>query len=383
MMTTKDKNYPYNIFSMGTTNNIAVMYGGGQIPEANVLMGYIISRFCNYMRVFGIHQSYKGLGRSECYEEMTEEKASEIKKQIGTYFSTCRDFNPAADENFPDILQQLKAHCIGLLIICGGDGSARGAVELEAKLKEAGYNILIIWLPCTIDGITGTESIGFKSAVLKSTSDVMNMAVNSWATYDHGLKGPRIAIVEMMGRNRDDILVKVMRIIQNYEKIGKYNVSDVRIVPIPSSHVWSYNQLILDVLNEDKPVTILTSEGATPVETSFGAINSKGVARKLEMLFNLTGVKKSNCHVVGYLSQTNSENSMEEKECSTWAYALESMLQENGGFTEAQAFIYRDCCGDFAFVPLKEITEQNPYTKEAIPLSDEDKRFLEEFLIKM
>lgn len=381
MMTTKD-NCPYNVFSMGTKGNIAVMYGGGQIPEANMLMGFIISRLSNYNTVFGIHESYKGLGRSECYEEMTEEKASEIKTQIGTYFSTCREFNPATDENFPDILQQLKEHDIRLLIGCGGDGTARGAVALEKKLKEAGYNVQIIWVPCTIDGITGTESIGVKSAVLKSASDVMNVAVNAWATYDHGLNGPRVAVVELMGRNRDDILIKVMKFLQNCVKIGKYDISDVRIIPLPSANEWSSDKLLIDVTDEERPVAILASEGAKPIEPIFEAIDEKGVGRKITRLINATRVKKANCHVVGYLSQTNSENSKAaDKECSTWAYALEDMLQGNVRFTEAQAFIYRDCCGDFVFVPLTEITEQNPYTKEPVPLSEEDKKFFEGFKI--
>lgn len=377
-MTTKE-NYLQNVF-VGKKNNMAVVYGGGQIPEANVLMGCIIGSLLKYAPVYGIHQSYKGLGRSECYEKMTSAKAKQIKNQIGTYFSTCRDFNPAADENFPDILKQCKAHKIRLLVICGGDGSARGAVELAAKFRKARYKIQIIWLPCTIDGITGTEVVGKHSAVLKSVEDVMNIAVNAWATYDHGLKGPRVAIVELMGRNRDDILIDVLKFIQNYETIGKYNLSDIRIIANPSDHEWSYNQLIFDVLDEEKPVLILTSEGAKPVESSFNAINDKGVARKLAMLFNLTEVKKANCHVVGYLSQTNSVNSHEEKECSTWAYALEAMLQTQAKYSEAEALCY--CCDRFCLKPLTEITEQNPSSKETIPLSEKDRAFLEEYLIK-
>lgn len=376
---------PYNALSMNTRRNIVIIYGGGQIPEADPLMGKIISLLFQsgeFAEIYGVHQSYAGMENSACYEFLTKEKAMEIQEQIGTYFGTCRNYDPSSDENFPKILEQLKAHKITDLIVCGGDGSLRAARDLEKKLREANYCINIFWIPCTIDGIEGTESIGTKAAVLQTYERSIFVAANAWATFDHGLKGPRVAVVEIMGRNRDTILCGAIELIKCAGKIGKFNLDEIRLYALPSDHEWSVEDLVTEVNKSEVPGLIMASEGAKPKEKWFSLIDvTNGVAKKIAALIDIEKQKRANADIIGYLSQSNSfglECDVILDDFMPWIKCLEEAIGKSFSYTEAKAIIKNNnVC---SIVPLTDIAKLNPNSKEIVPLSDKDKEIVNEFL---
>lgn len=358
--------------------NTGILFGGGQIPEANYLMGSLIEGILETSNgaVFGIKASYMGMAKKEDYERMTVEKARMIKNQSGTYFGTCRNFNPASDENFPKILSQLKAHGIHKLYFCGGDGTSRAGDEFDKKLKESGYEVSIYWVPCTIDGISGTESIGKESAVAESFKTANNIAMNAWATFDYGLKGPRVAVVELMGRNRDDILVATMKKIVSKGEIGNYKLDEILLKAIPSDHSWSIDDL-LDLVNaSEKPTMLLASEGAVPREFWFEMLTVKGVANRITAVIDRKKVKRANADVIGYMSQTNEESKKFHKKVDSWV--KETIRLSTFPHMDAQAIVKNG--NKFSTYPLAEIAKLNPNTKKIVPMSEEDKKFLFPYL---
>lgn len=381
----KKTNIPYNAMNMKARRNIAILYGGGQIPEANPLMGEIISllfRSGEFAQIYGIHQSYEGMANSECYELMTEAKAVEIQDQIGTYFGTCRNFDPSSDENFPEILKQLKERGITDLIVTGGDGSFRAGRDMEKKLKENNYFLNMFFLPCTIDGIEGTESIGTKAAVMQTYERTIFVAANAWATFDHGLKGPRVAVVEAMGRNRDTILCGTIDLIETAGKIGKFKLDEFRIFAIPSDHEWSVTDLVAEVNTTEEPAVVMVSEGAKPKEKWFDLIDASGVAKKIAALIDIEKVKRANSDIVGYLSQSNSFG----LECRSiyddympWVICLSSCIINCSEYANAQAIIKNG--KDVSCIALTEITAKNPNSKEIVPLTKKDKEIISKYLI--
>lgn len=359
---------------------IGVIYGGGQIPSANYVIGELIRKLLRInTQVYAIHKSYMGLADPTCYEKMDLPKACKIQKQIGTYLSTCRKVFSYSDEWFYDIIFNLTKYNIHTLFICGGDGSALGAKNFEARCKKSGFKIKIIFIPCTIDGLNGSLSIGINSAVEETLRRTKMMAVNSFATFDNGMKGARIAIVEIQGRNRNDIAVNVLKQLIAELFIGKFGISEINIKFLASGYIWRYTELIESVISTDMPTLIIASEGAKPSELWWDAISGTGVVAKLTNLVNATGVRKANCDVIGYLSQTNDFISNSEKNLiKMWTIVASQVLETS--FDDESKAIICDSSKKIETVPLSYITNLNSNCKEPELISIEDLEILKPYM---
>lgn len=353
---------------------VGVIYGGGQIPSANYVIGELIKKLLRMsIQVYAIHKSYMGLADSTCYEKIDDMlKACKIQKQIGTYLSTCRKVFPATDEWFDKIIMNLSKYGINTLFICGGDGSALGARDFQARCEEIGYKMKIIFIPCTIDGINGSLSIGLNSAVEESLRQTKMIAANSFATFDNKMRGARIAIVEIQGRNRNDIAVNVLKQIIADSSIAKFAISEINIKFLASGYKWSYTELINSVIATDMPTLILASEGAKPTEMWWDAISGDNISSKLTNLINATGIRKANCDVIGYLSQTNDFISSNEKNLIDM-WTLKAIQEfERCLLSVGSTAIICDTDKKLKAVPLSYITELNPNCKEPAIISIED-----------
>lgn len=88
----------------------------------------------------------------------------------------------------------LKKHRINYLIILGGDGSTRGAIEL----RKLGVNVIV--LPCTIDNdMNISHTIGFNTAVNNVVNAVDNIS-DSLSAFNYG------GVVKVMGRDCSDLI---------------------------------------------------------------------------------------------------------------------------------------------------------------------------------
>jgi 6-phosphofructokinase 1 len=95
--------------------------------------------------------------------------------------------------------ETLSTHGVDSLVVIGGDGSFRGALELSRKSSA-----LMIGIPATIDNdVYGTdETIGFDTAVNTAVGTIDKIR-------DTAISHERIFLVEVMGRKRGFLALEV------------------------------------------------------------------------------------------------------------------------------------------------------------------------------
>jgi 6-phosphofructokinase 1 len=110
----------------------------------------------------------------------------------GTILHTSRSPEFKTPKGIEKAAKTLAANKIDALIVIGGDGSFRGALELSKKTET-----LIIGIPASIDNdIYGTdETIGFDTALNTAVIEIDKIR-------DTAISHERIFIVEVMGRTK-------------------------------------------------------------------------------------------------------------------------------------------------------------------------------------
>jgi 6-phosphofructokinase 1 len=123
---------------------------------------------------------------------LTPRSVSGILHLGGTILFTKRCPGFKKEEGIKKAAETLALHNVDALIVIGGDGSFRGALELS---KET--DTLIVCIPASIDNdVFGTdETIGFDTAVNTAVTEIDKIR-------DTAVSLDRIFIVEVMGRAR-------------------------------------------------------------------------------------------------------------------------------------------------------------------------------------
>lgn len=170
---------------------IGVLTSGGDSPGMNAAIRAVVrTGIYNGLEVFGIMRGYQGLLEDDIYQ-MESRSVANIIQRGGTILKTarCKDF--LTPEGREKGYQVLKKRGINGLVIIGGDGSFRGAVDFS---KE--FDIPVIGIAGTIDkDIQGTDfTIGFDTAVNTAVSAIDKIR-------DTADAHDRLFIVEVMGRD--------------------------------------------------------------------------------------------------------------------------------------------------------------------------------------
>ncbi|MGV3527436.1 MAG: 6-phosphofructokinase [Flavisolibacter sp.] len=170
---------------------IGVLTSGGDSPGMNAAVRAVARTALFYgMEVFGIMRGYQGLIEDDMYQ-MDSRSVANIIQRGGTILKTarCRDFLlPEGRKRAFDVLQKRG---INGLVVIGGDGSFRGAVDFTRE-----YDIPCIGLAGTIDkDIYGTDfTIGFDTAV-NTAVEAIDKIRDTADAHD------RLFIIEVMGRD--------------------------------------------------------------------------------------------------------------------------------------------------------------------------------------
>ena len=168
---------------------IAVIASGGDAPGMNnVLRAVTRSAIEHGVEVVGVKGGYYGL----IHDEIVPLGARDVSNIInlgGTFLYSARCPEFKEEEGMQTAVATCKKHGIDGIIVCGGDGTFRGATDLT------NHGIPSIGIPCTIDNdITATEyTIGFDTAM----NTVINMV---GALRDTCESHARCNIIEVMGR---------------------------------------------------------------------------------------------------------------------------------------------------------------------------------------
>lgn len=174
--------------------SIGVLTSGGDSPGMNAAIRAVVR--CGIdkgMTVYGIHRGYEGLIDGEI-EEMDRNSVGDILQRGGTILKTARSERFRTEDGFKRALTMLDTFGIEGLIVIGGDGSMRGALELS----KAGVPVMC--LPGTIDNDLGYTdfTIGFDTAVT-TVLDAISKLRDTSSSHD------RTTVIEVMGRHCGDI----------------------------------------------------------------------------------------------------------------------------------------------------------------------------------
>lgn len=184
---------------MSKIKRIGVLTSGGDAPGMNACVRAIVRTAIYYdIEVIGIVRGYAGLIDGEMVK-MELNSVSNIIQRGGTILKTARSEAFKTHEGRAKAADNLHKWGIDALVAIGGDGTYRGASDLN---KE--YGISVIGAPGTIDNdIFGTDyTIGYDTAV-NIALDAVDRIRDTAASHD------RIFFIEVMGRNSGFIALDV------------------------------------------------------------------------------------------------------------------------------------------------------------------------------
>ena len=178
---------------------IGVVTTGGDAPGMNAAIRAVVRIACsNGLQVLGFRRGWEGL-ITNSFEILRPRSVGGILQLGGTilYTSRCPEFRRS--EGVKKAAATLSSNNIDGLIIIGGNGSFKGALELSKETET-----FIVGIPATIDNdVFGTdETIGFDTAVNTAVTEIDKIR-------DTAVSHERVFIVEVMGQTRGFLALTV------------------------------------------------------------------------------------------------------------------------------------------------------------------------------
>jgi 6-phosphofructokinase 1 len=178
---------------------IGVVTPGGDAPGMNAAIR-AVTRIAHSKgrQVLGFERGWDGL-LTNTFKRLTPRSVGGIIQLGGTMLHTLRCPGFEKEEGVERAAETLSLNDVDGLVVIGGDGSFRGALDLSRE-SEA----LIVGIPATIDNdVFGTdETIGFDTAVNTGVTEIDKIR-------DTALSHERLFIVEVMGRKRGFLALEV------------------------------------------------------------------------------------------------------------------------------------------------------------------------------
>lgn len=304
---------------------IGLLTSGGDSPGMNAAIRAVVRTSIFYdMEVFGIRHGYQGMINGDIYKMQTTDVANIIQRG-GTILKTARSKEFTTDEGRQQAYEQLQKHGIEALVLIGGDGTFRGAVEFFKT-----HTIPAVGLPGTIDkDLSGSDfTIGFDTAV-NTAVEAIDKIRDTADAHD------RLFVVEVMGRDAgyialnsgiacgaEDILIPELMT----------NMEDV-LCRIDSDERRSKSVHILVVAEGD----------------DFG-----GAAEVAKIITNRFPKIDTRYAVLGHIQRGGSPSYADRVLASRLGHAAVMALRENK--TQVMAGIVN---GDICYTPFEQVIKQN------------------------
>lgn len=253
---------------------IGILTSGGDAPGMNAAVRAAIR--CGIdrgMEVYGIERGYDGLLDGHM-RLMQWTDGGDILHKGGTILKTARCERFLEDKWQQHAVKMLETFGIEGLIVCGGDGTARGGLELSRR------GVKVMAIPGTIDNDLGYSdyTIGFDTAVNTVLSLISNIRDTSSAH-------ERTTIIEVMGRHCGDLAMHA----------GLAGGADVILVPEVKSDIKEVCRKVLRGQSSGKCHSLIVmAEGVD--------MNPEELAKTLE---EMTG-REARAVVPGYIQRGGS-----------------------------------------------------------------------------
>lgn len=171
---------------------IGLVTSGGDAPGMNAAIRAVVRvAYSHGLEVLGFERGWEGL-LTNTFRRLTPRNVGGILHLGGTILRTSRSPMFRERKGVRKAAETLALNNVDGLVVIGGGGSLRGALELSEETDA-----LIVGLPATIDNdMFGTdETIGFDSAVNTAITEIDKIR-------DTANSHDRVFIVEVMGRKR-------------------------------------------------------------------------------------------------------------------------------------------------------------------------------------
>ncbi len=176
---------------------IGVLTSGGDAPGMNAAVRAVVRTAISLgMTVKGIRRGYAGLIEEDIFD-MDARSVSDVINRGGTLLYTARCPKFRTEEGVLEAVKNCKKHGIEGLVVIGGDGSFRGALDLSR------HGVPCIGVPGTIDNdIACTEyTIGFDTA-MNTAMEMIDKIRDTAQSHE------RCSVIEVMGRHAGYIAVQ-------------------------------------------------------------------------------------------------------------------------------------------------------------------------------
>lgn len=176
---------------MANIKTIGVLTSGGDAPGMNAAIRSVTrSAISKGFSVKGIYRGWEGLINNEV-KDFTTESVSGIIRQGGTILKSARSEKFRTKEGMQEAFNNMKANEIDALIVIGGNGSLRGAMEFANM-----FDVWCVGLPGTIDNdLYGTDSTIGYDTTLNTIMECVDRIRDTATSHE------RIFFVEVMGRD--------------------------------------------------------------------------------------------------------------------------------------------------------------------------------------
>ena len=176
---------------------IGVLTSGGDAPGMNAAVRAVVRTAISLgMTVKGVRRGYAGLIEDDIID-MDARSVSDIINRGGTILYTARCPKFRTEEGVLQAVETCKKHGIEGLVVIGGDGSYRGALDLSRN------GVPCIGVPGTIDNDIGSTeyTIGFDTA-MNTAVEMVDKIRDTAQSHD------RCSVIEVMGRHAGYIAVQ-------------------------------------------------------------------------------------------------------------------------------------------------------------------------------
>ena len=307
-------------------NRIALLTSGGDAPGMNAAIRAVVrTAIFHEMEIWGIRRGYQGLIEGDMFR-MQATDVSNIISRGGTILKTARSKDFMSPDGMSAAYEQLVNRGIQGLILIGGDGTFRGAVEFFKR-----YQLPAVGMPGTIDkDLAGTDfTIGFDTAVNTAVEAIDKIRDTAEA---HN----RIFIVEVMGRDAGYIALHS----------GLACGAEDILIPEVETDVESVLHRIADDERRKKTVHILVvSEGD----------DMQGVANRLfELIKTKFPQLDTRMCVLGHIQRGGAPSCADRILASRLGYAAVQALLN--GKTQVMAGIVND---EVVFTPFENAVKQH------------------------
>ena len=178
---------------------IGVVTSGGDAPGMNAAIRAVTRvGHAKGLQVLGFERGWDGL-LTNTFRKLTPRSVGGIIQSGGTILHTLRCPGFEEEGGVEKGAETLSINNVDALVVIGGDGSFRGAMDLSRE-----SDALMIGIPATIDNdVYGTdETIGFDTAINTAVGAIDKIR-------DTAISHERIFIVEVMGRKRGFLALEV------------------------------------------------------------------------------------------------------------------------------------------------------------------------------